>query len=145
MAKNIVKEIIIILLLILAVILILGVILYEYVPANKIIPEAVSYNTPENVREELASSESIDEQQMIMTYEITASDLKNYQRVNDYKAGKKNPFAATSTLTENSSTSNGTQTTGNTTNSSNSGNTTGSSQTSNEENNTGYFQDKGTK
>lgn len=145
MAKNIVKEIIIILLLTLAIILILGVLLYEYVPANKIIPEVVSYNTPENVREELASAESIEEQQMIMTYEITASDLKNYQRVNDYKAGKKNPFAAVSTSTENSSTSNGTQTTGNTTNSSNSGNTTGSSQTSNEENNTGYFQDKGTK
>lgn len=145
MAKNIVKEIIIILLLTLAIILILGVLLYEYVPANKIIPEAVSYNTPENVREELASAESIEEQQMIMTYEITASDLKNYQRVNDYKAGKKNPFAAASTSTENSSTLNGTQTTGNTTNSSNSGNTTGSSQTSNEENNTGYFQDKGTK
>ena len=47
MAKDIIKEIIIVLLLTLAIILILGVLLYEYVPANKIIPEKVSYTTPE--------------------------------------------------------------------------------------------------
>ena len=46
MAKNIIKEIIIMLLLCLAIILILGVILYEYVPSNKILPEEVSYVTP---------------------------------------------------------------------------------------------------
>lgn len=140
MAKNIFKEIIIILLLTLAVILILGVLFYEYVPANKIIPEEVSYTTPQSVREELAASENLEEEQQIMTYEITASDLKNYQKVNDYRAGKKNPFAATSTTVQgNSSNANGGQTSENTTNSSTSGNTTTNSD------NTGYFQDKGTK
>ena len=39
MKKNVIKEIIIVLLLALAIILILGVLLYEFVPANKIIPE----------------------------------------------------------------------------------------------------------
>ena len=53
MTKNIVKEMIIFLLLALAIILILGVLLYKYVPANKIIPEKVSYTTPENVKTEL--------------------------------------------------------------------------------------------
>ena len=51
MAKKIIKEIIIMLLLCLAIILILGVLLYEYVPSNKIIPEEVSYTTPQNIQE----------------------------------------------------------------------------------------------
>ena len=51
--KNIIKEIIIFLLLILAIILVLGVVLYQYVPTNKIIPETVSYTTPEKVKAEL--------------------------------------------------------------------------------------------
>ena len=43
MAKNVIKEIIIILLLCLAIILILGILLYEYVPMTKTIPNPVSY------------------------------------------------------------------------------------------------------
>lgn len=132
MAKDIIKEIIIVLLLTLAIMLILGVLLYEYVPTNKIIPEQVSYTTPETVREELSAANSIDEEQMVMTYEVTASDLKNYQKVNDYKAGKKNPFAATSTTAGNENNAGTSQTTGNTTGSTN-------------ENDEGYFQNKGTK
>ena len=42
MAKTIVKELIIILLLCLAIILVLGVLLYEYIPNDKIIPEPVA-------------------------------------------------------------------------------------------------------
>lgn len=48
--QNIIKEIIIVLLLILSIILILGIVLYEYIPNNKIIPQQVSYTTPENVK-----------------------------------------------------------------------------------------------
>ena len=47
MAKSIIKEIIIILLLSLAIILVLGILLYEYVPTNKTIPNSSSYTTPE--------------------------------------------------------------------------------------------------
>lgn len=78
--KNIIKEIIIVLLLILAIILILGILLYEYVPNNKIIPQQVSYTTPENVKEELSTSENVDDSQVIMTYEVTATDLTNYKK-----------------------------------------------------------------
>ena len=39
MAKTVLKEIIIILLLCLAIILILGILLYDYVPIAKVIPE----------------------------------------------------------------------------------------------------------
>ena len=82
--KNIIKEIIIVLLLILAIILILGILLYEYVPNNKIIPQQVSYTTPENVKEELSTSENVDDSQVIMTYEVTATDLTNYKKTKDY-------------------------------------------------------------
>ena len=63
MTKKVIKEIIIALLLCLAIILILGVLLYEYVPSNKIIPDTVSYTTPEAVREELSKSEDVEYQE----------------------------------------------------------------------------------
>ena len=107
MAKNIIKEIIIMLLLCLAIILILGVILYEYVPSNKILPEEVSYVTPQNIKEELKNSDSIEEDKVILTYEIDESDLTNYQKIKDYKPGKVNPFSTYEEKTEENQTQNG--------------------------------------
>ena len=93
MAKKMIKEMIIMLLLILAIILILGVLLYEYVPSNKIIPDAVSYTTPEAVKEELSKSENVDNDQIILTYSVDSTDLDNYERINTYVPGKANPFS----------------------------------------------------
>lgn len=152
MAKNIVKEIIIILLLCLAIILILGILLYEYVPMSKTVPNPVSYTTPEEVQQELSSSSDVDDSQIIMTYEVDSTDLNNYERINDYQPGKANPFSSYATSGENTTT-NGSSTSG----SSSSGNSTNSnSSTSNSESSTNsnatsttsggeYFQDKGTK
>ena len=50
MTKSILKEIIIVLLLCLAIILVLGILLYEYVPMSKTIPNQVAYTTPEEVK-----------------------------------------------------------------------------------------------
>ena len=91
-AKNIIKELIIFLLLVLAIILILGVLLYEYVPTNKIIPEKVSYTTPENIKSELQTDESVDNTEVVVTYQIDSTDLSNYKKINEYVPGKKNPF-----------------------------------------------------
>ena len=119
MAKTIVKELVISLLLCLAIILLLGILLYEYVPMTKTIPNPVSYSTPNEVKKELADSSDIDESQIIMTYEVDANDLNNYTSIQDYKPGKANPFSSyettttgtttngTGTTTANSSTSNG--------------------------------------
>lgn len=126
MAKNIIKEIIIILLLCLAIILVLGVLLYEYVPSNKIIPEKVSYTTPENVKEELNKTDGVDEEEIIMEYKVEASDLNNYKKVSDYVPGKPNPFSSYNTETtngQNNSSGNSSGTTGNNSNSSNAGST----------------------
>ena len=93
MSKNIIKEIIIVLLLSILIILVLGVILYNYVPANKQIPAEISYTTPKNVKTELQSVDGADEDKIILTYKIDQTDLYNYQRVRDYKPGKTNPFS----------------------------------------------------
>ena len=81
MAKDVLKEIIIVLLLCLAIILILGIILYQYVPMSKTLPTQVSYTTPEEVKEELMTSSEVDENQVIMTYEVDATDLNNYKKI----------------------------------------------------------------
>ena len=129
-------------LLILAIILILGILLYEYVPNNKIIPQQVSYTTPENVKEELSTSENVDDSQVIMTYEVTATDLTNYKKTKDYVSGKKNPFESIesqNTTTENT-------TSGNTVNSGTTGNSsTTNTNTTTDNTQQGYLPDKGTK
>ena len=143
MAKNIIKEIIIILLLCLAIILILGILLYEYAPMSKTIPNPVSYTTPEEVQQELATSSDVDESQIIMTYEVDSSDLRNYERINDYQPGKANPFSSYTTSGENTTTG-GASTGGS---SSTGSSTSGSTNTTSNNNTSGgqYFQNKGTK
>ena len=125
MAKKVIKEIIISLLLCLAIILLLGILLYEYVPMTKTIPNPVSYTTPDNVKQELANSESVDESQIIMTYEVDSTDLNNYKRIQNYKPGKANPFSSYDT-----SETNGTNTTTNNSANGGNGNTTNGSDTS---------------
>lgn len=127
--KNIIKEIIIVLLLALAIILILGVILYEYVPSNKIVPETVSYVTPEEVQQEIQTEENIDDAEVVITYKIDSTDLNNYKRIQEYVPGKKNPFAM---VREETSEDGNTITNGNTVQD---GSSIG----------TGYLPDKGTK
>ena len=163
MAKDIIKEIIIFLLLALAIILILGVLLYKYIPANKIIPEKVSYTTPENVKTELQTDESVDDSEVVVTYQIDSTDLSNYKKIQEYVPGKKNPFASVQQADTTSDSNSNSETTGNTGNNSSSSNSnvnsnTGSSTTTSSGNtnignsssttsssNSGYLPDKGTK
>lgn len=141
MKKNIFKEIIILLLLTLAIILILGVLLYEYVPVNKIIPEQVAYTTPENVKSELQTDSNVDNTQVVVTYEVDSTDLNNYKKTQDYVAGKKNPFA--SLQTQNNNTVEGNNTTTGETTQQQSETKTGTN--TNTQNTSGYIPDKGTK
>lgn len=92
MLKSIIKEISIILLLCIAIILILAILFYEYIPSNKVVPNKIAYNTPENVTEEI--DENITEYNKTeISYEITDSDLYLYQQSNVYTPGKKDPFS----------------------------------------------------
>lgn len=134
MAKNVFKEIIIVLLLILAIILVLGVILYKYVPANKLLPEEISYVTPQSVKEQLITIKDANEDDVILTYELNGADLYNYQRINEYKPGKSNPFSTLNQENVENSSESGSNTTTNgssstTQNSSSSNTTSGTSST----------------
>ena len=148
MAKNVIKEIIILLLLCLAIILLLGILLYEYVPMSKTVPNPVSYTTPEDVQQELASSSDVDNSQIILTYEVDSTDLNNYERINDYQPGKANPFSSYETSGENTTT-NGSATGGSSSSSGSNSSSSNNSNTSSSGNTTTsggqYFQDKGTK
>ena len=142
MAKNIIKEIIIILLLTLAIILVLGVLLYEYVPSNKMIPEKVSYTTPEQIKAELEVDINENDEELYIDYHIDSTQLNNYKKIQEYVPGKKNPF---SSLEENSNTTEN-ETSSNAQNSANNnGNIKPSETNVTTEENTGYLPDKGTK
>lgn len=142
MAKKVIKEIIIMLLLVLAIILILGVLLYEYVPSNKIIPDEVAYTTPEAVQEELSKSENVDNDEVILTYSVDSTDLDNYERINTYVPGKPNPF---SPYNETSTSGGDTTQNGSSNGSTNSGNSSGTTNNTTSSGGSAYYPDTGTK
>lgn len=152
MVINFIKELIIMLLICLAILLLLGILLYDYVPISKTIPNPVSYTTPDNIKQELADAVTVDENKIILTYEVDSTDLNNYRNMQDYKPGKANPFSSyqVSEVTQTNSTAgeSSAATSGASDYSEKSANT--SSQTSTKEENTTtsggtFFQDKGTK
>lgn len=132
MAK-IIKEIIIMLLVCLITMLLLAICLYKYIPNRKTVPEIVTYTATEEVQDLLADNidTKTDGDNVILTYEVTASDLNNYKNTNIYVPGKSNPFApASSSTTNNDDAQNGNDNTGNNNNSStNQENTNNTSQT----------------
>lgn len=111
--KSVLKEIIIILLLCCAICLILGVVFYDYVPTNKVIPSTVEpYTTSNTIKEEI-NQEITEFQKQTIVMEITDSDLKIHKQERSYDSGKINPFAKSSSGTTNTENGGG-NTTGNT-------------------------------
>ena len=156
MAKSIIKELIIVLLLCLAIIIILGILLYEYVPMVKTLPNQVSYTTPQEAKEELAEASEVDESQVVMTYEVNSADLNNYKKVQKYKPGKANPFSSyEQSTTGTNTTENGSTGSDNSNSGTSSNATTGNSSSSNSSGSSSseitttsggkFFQDTGTK
>lgn len=94
--KSIIKEIFIILLLCLTICLVLGVIFYDYIPTNKVVPSTVeAYKTSNTIKDEI-SQEIVDYPKQNITLEITDSDLTMYGKDHIYESGKANPFAPAS-------------------------------------------------
>jgi len=103
MAKNIIKEIGIGLLLLISIALLLGILLYDYFPNNKTVPiEIQAYNMPDDIKLELEEAMP-EEQNIVRTYYIDSTDLNAYESTNDYDKGKVNPFAENSSNTQNTS------------------------------------------
>lgn len=145
MVKSIIREVIIMLLLLIAIILALGVLFYDYIPANKQVPSIASYTTSEEIQAEL-EEEITEEETVLVTYEITASDLKTYEKTSDYTKGKVNPFSTyeTETSDENNVTNTSETNSTNTNTSSSTNSSTTSNTTSNTSSNT-YYNSTGTK
>lgn len=98
MVKSIIKEIFIMLLLCIAIVLILGVMFYNYIPTNKVIPNKLAeYTTPENVKSKIEEQTPKDETEEI-TYQIDSTDLKLYKETHGYTTGKVNPFSASTSV-----------------------------------------------
>ncbi len=135
MAKTVLKEIIIILLLILATILLLGITLYNYVPMYKVVPEKVSYKPTQEVQQISNEMNKLKEDMPITSYTVTASDLTDYKRVNEYVAGRKNPFASLNTGKNNTTTSGAANTGSATSANTNTGSTSSNNNASSNNNN----------
>lgn len=88
-----IKEIIIILLVILVSMLIFAVLLYDYIPNRIQSKETVSYTATDSVKSMLQDSVAKETENIILTYEVTGSDLTNYEKAKEYVPGKQNPFA----------------------------------------------------
>lgn len=124
--KSVFKEIIIILLLCLAIVVILGVIFYEYIPNNKVVPSTVeAYKTSNSIKNEI-NQEIVDTPKQTVVLEVTESDLDLYKQKNSYNPGKSNPFASVET-TINTNTNTG-NSVGQNTNNKNNSNTNSSSE-----------------
>lgn len=95
MVKTIIREIFIMLLLCVAIVLVFAITLYDYIPINKVIPEKVTYEVPEDIKVELESNVSTEEAQPLnIVYSVDASDLEDYEQSGSYVPGKPNPFEA---------------------------------------------------
>lgn len=106
MAKNIIKETVIVLLVLLVVALLLGILFYDYIPMNKTVPIKVeAYKISSELEEELGKEVLEADDTIVKTYTVDSADLELYQKENDYDIGKKNPFSTvgteTTTITDN--------------------------------------------
>ena len=137
MAKSILKEVAIMLLLCVAIVLIIGVIFYDSIPSNKVVPNKLqAYVTSQNVQAEIDEKVTATNK-VEVSYEITGSDLSLYRQTNSYQSGKPDPFSE-SVTTNTAETDGGTQVT----NTSTGGSVTNADgSTSADPNSTGTFYD----
>ena len=77
---------------------------YRFIPNNKVIPETVSYQASEEIKNELNSEVETNSESIVKTYEITNNDMENYKAKKEYVPGKKNPFAPVDTSSDTDST-----------------------------------------
>jgi len=147
MAK-VIKEIMIMLLVCLLGMLIFAVAFYEFIPNRKAVPEVVSYEATEKVKALMADDIDQRDDQVVLNYKVTSSDLNNYKVTKDYVPGKANPFAPVSKDPETRATTSNSGNSGNSGNG-NSGSTqetnTGTESSTSENNTSSLIDDGGTK
>lgn len=105
MIKSIIKETIIVLLLCAIILFVLGVLFYDYNPINKVVPSKIDYTIPENIKNELEENVQNTLSVENKIYTIEGSDLNIYKKSKTYNPSKENPFATTSSKSENTTSS----------------------------------------
>lgn len=97
--KELIKSIGTGILIIAVIILFLLIICYDKISIGRIVPTVESYQLSQEVKNEIESEQMDEDSEIITTYELDASDLKDYEKTKEYNKGKKNPFAAEETST----------------------------------------------
>lgn len=121
---KVLKELIIYILLIALIALVFGIIFYDQLPSNKLVPSKVEYTLPEKLQGELEQTLAEDEEkEVLVTYTIEEADLDRYENSNKYNPGKIDPFSDYSDGTTGNTNNSNTAGNGN---SSNTGNTNNS-------------------
>lgn len=99
--KDLIKNIGIEILIIIAMILFLIIVCYNKISIGRLIPTVERYQLSDEMESELESEQTEESPEIIITYELDASDLKKYEKTKEYNRGKKNPFAAEEVSTNN--------------------------------------------
>lgn len=144
MAK-VIKEIILMLLVCLIGILLFAVVFYEYIPSRKVVADVTTYTASSEVKELLADNVDETDNDIVASfqegnYEVTSSDLSNYEATDTYVPGKSNPFAVVAEDVEGE-----TEDTESTSDSNTTSNTTSGSSNSTNTSTSEYTKDTGTK
>lgn len=93
---NIFKDIITSLLIVICLIFTILAIFYEDISIGKVIPEDINYELPEEIKKEIEETNLEGTEEVIVNYYIDGTDLKKYEKANEYVKGKSNPFAVIS-------------------------------------------------
>lgn len=120
MAKTIIKETFIMLLLLVCIVLVFGVVFYEDIPLGKVVPNKVAYEVPEEVKNDLTIDVEKEKiQTQTITYSIDGRDLSEYEQTGRLEEGRPNPFASYTESSDNTTTGGGSSAGNTTTNNNN--------------------------
>lgn len=93
MVKSVIKEFFILILLLAIIVLLFAIILYDYNPLNKTIPQKVAeYSLPRDVKKELETTIN-EEERIIKTYTVDGTDLSRFKKEDEYNPGKVAPYS----------------------------------------------------
>ncbi len=95
--RNIWRDLFISLLIVIFVILIIFIISYNKLSINKIIPQSEDYQMPQTMQNDMKEDKLEEAQEIVTTYYLDSSDLRKFEKTQEYKKGKANPFAEIST------------------------------------------------
>ena len=121
---SIIKDLLTSLLVIVCIIIVFGAIFYDKISLTKTIPESEDYVLSKEMQKELKVTDLDDTREVIVDYYIDGTDLKKYEKTNEYTKGKSNPFADISDFESNDENNNN---------------------TSSSNDNSGFYEDDGTK